>query len=216
MASNGSDYFGQRTSTGRPVLTTHVTAPIGPIISAWKNSPAYMGPDDVSATIMYDGALVGTDPGQWRSSARFVPGSTLGGRVGPSKLRDVMIIGSIPRGADDGVVRPIDGLLGAGKDVLIKALEEMGIDPAMWHDFYVTNMVRFPRIDGGKTKTIYSAWVNECTPFLQQELLLTMPKVILCIGTDSSKYFTGFPVTKAHRKFVPPIGPKASRISPQK
>ena len=25
-----------------------------------------------------------------------------------------------------------------------------------------------------------------------------------------------FPVTKAHRKFVPPIGPKASRISPQK
>ena len=204
------DFFDALVAT-KPVLNPSVLPefPLGPMVKAWVESDTYAGGDNAIESILYGKPIVKSDVDRWRTNAQFIPGCTLGGVIGPGHHRDVMVVGSIPRGdlGSLGTIKPLDGMLGDGKDVLIKALEEVGISERRWKNFYITNMVRFPRLDGGKTKTMYAEWINECKHFLAQELYLIKPRLILCLGTDSSKFFSGFPVTKAQsRVFTYDIG----------
>lgn len=197
-------------NTQTPFLSPEsIDAPVGSMAdSYWKFSGLYEGTGHIVRDILYRPTLVPSGD-KWQRNARFIPGSTFGGEIGPAKQRDVMIVGTLPLQEQDamGILPAIRCLLGDTRDVVQNALLEAGLTQAQIDDFYVTNLVRFPRLDNGIKKTIYAAWKNECAHYLEQELFLVKPKVILAMGTHPSQYFTKYPVTKAvGRVFDYPVG----------
>lgn len=196
-----------------------ITPGLGPVVSSYlKTASSFsdLDPDKLVESILYKDTLLPTKSLGWSNNARFIPGSTFSGCIGPGKRRRVMIIGKIAsyehvrlvqeeassEGAELGLcgqntTPTMDLLLGQGKGILLGAFNEVGITPQEYSEFYVTNLIRFPRLDNGAKKQIPAAWIRECAPFLQQELHLVQPDVILCMGAEPAKYLTKTPVTKA-------------------
>lgn len=122
--------------------------------------------------------------------AKFVPGhqwgadtSEFGGGPLPS---DVLILGKCP-GVEE--VSRRRNLVGPTSQVLIDALGQMGvslIDTASW---YVTNLCKFPmqKSDGAMPKD----HIKDCEILFAQELRLVLPRYILCLGSDASKFLLG-------------------------
>ena len=187
------------------MIDPSLLAPIGPLVKE------YSGDDEAAIvqSILYKETVIPTDPSKYKCAARFIPGATIGGKVGPVTKRKVMIIGKIPsydyisppgsEGAEMGlnIATPLQKLLGAGAGILLGVLKDAGISPKEYNDFYVTNVIRFPRIDANHKKPPPAAWVKECRHYLEQELYLIQPDVILCLGTEASKSITKVAVTKA-------------------
>jgi len=154
--------------------------------------------------MLYNVSLIPAQGKGYDYNIRFIPGATLGGRIGPFPEHEVMIVGSMP-----GMVRSSSSMFG---DALIEAtqlhfgnnraivtavLEETGIPKSEYDKFYVTNMVRFPRPTKSNKGGIRVAWIKECLHLLHQELRIIQPRLILCLGTQASKYFTNYVITKA-------------------
>lgn len=197
---------------GKPIIDPDLIQPgLGPLaLSFMKSSSVYndMEPEEFVRDVLYGEVSVATDPDKYSNAARFIPGATMSGRVGPGRRYKVMVVGKAPAyefgsGRDAGMNlqsitnSSLDMLMGAGKGILLGAFKELGLTPEEYADFYVTNVVRFPRIDGGKTKQTPMTWVNECKHYLQQELHLIQPDFILALGSDAAKVFTKLSVTKA-------------------
>ena len=185
---------------------------IGPLVQGYLNvSDAYdqLHEENIIKRILYSEVVIPTDSEKYDCAARFIPGATMAGIVGPVKKYKVMIIGKmpsydyIPLPKTDGDIlnispaSPVQKLMGAGTEILLGAFKEVGLTYEEYKDFYVTNVIRFPRIDGGAKKTLPAAWSHECKHYLEQELYLVQPDVILCLGTEASKAITKIPVTKA-------------------
>jgi DNA polymerase len=102
---------------------------------------------------------------------------------------DIMFIGEAPGSNEDRDGRPFIGQ--AGK-LLDEMLGKIGLDRK---DVYVTNMVKCrPPSNRDPALTELSA----CAPYLDKQIELISPRVIVCLGRFSfSKFFPGEAISKA-------------------
>jgi len=117
---------------------------------------------------------------------------------GPSHAR-VMFVGEQPGDAEDKAGHPFVGPAGR---LLDRALDAVGIDR---DDVYVTNAVKhFKWAKDARTKrrihkTPSAGEIRACRPWLEHEIALVKPDVIVCLGATAAKALLGrsFSVTKS-------------------
>src|SRR5687768_10772751 len=118
---------------------------------------------------------------------------------------DVMFVGEQPGDQEDKAGRPFVGP--AGK-LLDRALEQAGIDR---ESVYVTNAVKHFKWERGErsTRRIHKkpndAEIRACRPWLDSEIGLVRPRVIVTLGATASQALLGkqFRVTKDRGKPIP-------------
>ena len=112
------------------------------------------------------------------------------------------MIGEQPGNQEDLEGKPFVGP--AGK-LLDRALEEAGIDRAK---VYVTNAVKHFKWEPRGKRRIHkkpnSVEIAACRPWLDAEIAVVKPKVIVCLGATAAQALLGrgFLVTKHRGKFV--------------
>lgn len=137
----------------------------------------------------------------WRNAAQTVFGA------GPARAK-IMLIGEQPGNDEDLDGRPFVGP--AGK-LLDRALEEAGIDRA---EVYVTNAVKHFKWEPRGKRRIHkkpnSAEVAACRPWLEAEIAVVHPHVIICMGATAAQSLLGrdFRVTQHRGEFLEsPLAP---------
>jgi len=119
--------------------------------------------------------------------------------VGP-KSAPMMLIGEQPGDAEDQEGEPFVGPAGS---VLAEALEEAGIRA---EDVYLTNVVKHFRWKAKGRRRLHQTpatrHVRACLPWLEAELALVGPQVLVCLGAIASQALLGrsFRVTKDRGK----------------
>jgi uracil-DNA glycosylase len=120
----------------------------------------------------------------WQAGTQTVFGE------GPARA-DVMLVGEQPGDQEDKEGRPFVGPAGR---VLDEALELAGVDRGR---AYLTNAVKhfkWAREAGGKRrihKTPSAGEVRACFPWLEVEIRLLKPEIILCLGATAAKALLG-------------------------
>jgi uracil-DNA glycosylase family protein len=120
---------------------------------------------------------------------------------GPSKA-EVMLVGEQPGDAEDIAGHPFVGPAGR---LLDKALEEAGIDRSR---VYVTNVVKHFKWEPRGKRRIHSkpngAEIAACRPWLETEILLVKPRVLVALGATAAQALLGksFKVTQQRGRFV--------------
>jgi DNA polymerase len=115
----------------------------------------------------------------------------------------LMLVGEIPGDEEDLAGRPFVGPAGR---LLDKALGAAGIDRK---DAYITNVVKhFKWEPRGKRRLHKSPTPNEvsaCLPWIEMEIELVKPQVLVCLGATSSRALLGrsFRVSQERGRFVP-------------
>jgi DNA polymerase len=118
---------------------------------------------------------------------------------------DVMLVGEQPGDQEDKAGRPFVGP--AGK-LLDRALDEAGIDRST---VYVTNAVKHFKWEGAArgTRRLHKkpndAEIRACRPWLDAEIAVVKPRVIITLGATASQALLGkqFRVTKDRGKAIP-------------
>jgi uracil-DNA glycosylase len=125
----------------------------------------------------------------WRSGTQTVFGE---GATGAT----VMFVGEQPGNDEDLAGRPFVGPAGR---ILDEALAEAGIDRAQT---YVTNAVKHFKWEPRGKRRIHQkpnwAEMTACRPWLETEIELVKPKVVVCLGATAAQSLLGrqFRVTK--------------------
>jgi uracil-DNA glycosylase len=119
---------------------------------------------------------------------------------------DLMLVGEQPGDKEDLAGRPFVGP--AGK-LLDEGLEEAGIDRSK---AFVTNAVKHfkwtPSPRAGSKVRIHAkpnaAEIKACRPWLESELDVVRPKVVVCLGATAAQALLGrqFKVTQQHGQWV--------------
>jgi uracil-DNA glycosylase len=129
---------------------------------------------------------------------------------GPRRA-DVMMVGEQPGDAEDIAGQPFVGPAGR---LLDRALEEAGIDRSR---VYVTNVVKHFKWEPRGKRRIHAkpnaAEIGACRPWLETEIALVRPRVLVCLGATAAQALLGrgFKVTKQRGEFVPsPLAPLAT------
>jgi len=129
---------------------------------------------------------------------------------GPSKA-EVMMVGEQPGDAEDIAGHPFVGP--AGK-LLDRALAEVGIDRRR---VYVTNVVKHFKWEPRGKRRIHakpnSAEIAACRPWLETEIALVKPRVLVCLGATAAQALLGrsFKVSRQRGRFVPsPLAPRVT------
>jgi DNA polymerase len=122
----------------------------------------------------------------------------------------VMLVGEQPGDKEDLAGHPFVGPAGR---MLSEALAEAGIDPS---EVYITNVVKHfnwvPDERGKRRihkKPRYSE-IKACRPWLDAEISVTKPQVIICLGATAAQELLGrdFSVLRQRGQFVPsPLAP---------
>ena len=139
--------------------------------------------------------------GLWKRGTQTVFGE------GPETAR-VLMAGEQPGDQEDVAGRPFVGPAGR---VLDQALDEAGIDRSL---VYVTNAVKhFKWVPRGKRRLHQRPDRDEvaaCMPWLEAEVSLIHPDVIVCLGATAAQALLGsaFRVTRQHGQVFPStLGP---------
>ena len=126
---------------------------------------------------------------------------------GPARA-DVMMVGEQPGDAEDLAGHPFVGP--AGK-LLDRAFEQAGIDRSR---VYVTNVVKHFKWEPRGKRRIHAKpnakEIGACKPWLETEIALVRPRVIVCLGATAAQALLGrgFKVTQQRGAFVPsPLAP---------
>ncbi len=121
---------------------------------------------------------------------------------------DVMFVGEQPGDKEDLTGKPFVGP--AGK-LLDRALTEAGIDRK---SVYVTNVVKHFKWEPRGKRRIHKkpngAEINACRPWLDTEIQLVKPRILVCLGATAAQALLGrdFKVTAHRGEFVPsPLAP---------
>src|SRR5436190_12685342 len=129
---------------------------------------------------------------------------------GPSRA-ELMMVGEQPGDAEDVAGQPFVGP--AGK-LLDRALVEAGIDRRR---VYVTNVVKHFKWEPRGKRRIHakpnSAEIAACRPWLETEIALVKPRILVCLGATAAQALLGaaFKVTKQRGTFVPsPLAPRVT------
>jgi uracil-DNA glycosylase family protein len=115
----------------------------------------------------------------------------------------LMLVGEQPGDAEDLAGQPFVGP--AGK-LLDRALVEAGIDRAR---VYVTNVVKHFKWEPRGKRRIHkkpnAAEIAACRPWLETEIALAKPHVIVCLGATAAQALLGraFKVSQHRGRFVP-------------
>jgi uracil-DNA glycosylase family protein len=115
----------------------------------------------------------------------------------------VMLVGEQPGDAEDLAGHPFVGP--AGK-LLDRALEEAGIDRRL---VYVTNVVKHFKWEPRGKRRIHTkpnaGEIGACRPWLETEIALVKPRVIVCLGATAAQALLGktFKVSRQRGLFVP-------------
>ena len=121
---------------------------------------------------------------------------------GPRKA-EMMLVGEQPGDAEDLAGHPFVGP--AGK-LLDRALEEAGIDRKL---VYVTNVVKHFKWEPRGKRRIHAkpnaAEIGACRPWLETEIALVKPRVLVCLGATAAQALLGktFRVSRQRGEFVP-------------
>lgn len=110
---------------------------------------------------------------------------------GPARAR-VMVVGQMPGQEELNRRR---NFIGPPAQLLREALEAMGVRD--YGDWYVTNLVRWGRIDPG-IDAIPKAWVADCLPLLSVELRLVRPDYVLLLGAEAVAAVLGAGTSLSH------------------
>jgi DNA polymerase len=119
-----------------------------------------------------------------------------------SKRATVMFVGEQPGDQEDLQGEPFVGPAGR---ILDKGLEQAGIDR---RKVYITNVVKhFKWMPKGKRrihKKPNREEINACRPWLEAEIALVKPKIVVCLGATAAQALLGaaFRVTKERGRFV--------------
>lgn len=121
---------------------------------------------------------------------------------GPGKA-DVMFVGEQPGDAEDIAGQPFVGP--AGK-LLDRALAGAGIDRRV---VYLTNVVKHFKFEPRGKRRIHAkpngAEIAACRPWLETEIALVKPRVLVCLGATAAQALLGkgFKVSHQRGTFVP-------------
>lgn len=138
----------------------------------------------------------------WRNATQTVFGE------GPAHP-NVVLVGEQPGDKEDVAGHPFVGPAGR---VLDEALEAVGIDRRR---AYVTNAVKHFKWERGSRQRRIHAKPNQleihaCRPWLEAELAVLRPKVLLCLGSTAAQALLGrtFRVTVHRGEWIPsPLAP---------
>jgi uracil-DNA glycosylase len=125
----------------------------------------------------------------WRNAAQTVFGE------GPSDAQ-MMFVGEQPGDQEDKAGRPFVGPAGR---IFDQALEQVGIDRS---SVYVTNAVKHFKWQPRGKRRIHqkpnAAELAACRPWLDAELAVVQPRVLVCLGATAAQALLGraFRVTK--------------------
>jgi uracil-DNA glycosylase len=119
----------------------------------------------------------------WRTGTQTVFGA------GPAAAR-VMFVGEQPGDREDRAGEPFVGPAG---EVLAKALEEAGIER---RDVYITNVVKHFKWRPGRGKRRLhqrpnAEEIEACRPWLESELNVVRPEIVVCLGATAAKALLG-------------------------
>ena len=105
---------------------------------------------------------------------------------------EVMFVGEQPGDQEDLAGHPFVGPAGR---ILDRAVEEAGLRRA---DVYVTNAVKHfkwePLGKRRKHKKPYTTEIEACRPWLEAELSVVSPKLVVCLGSTAAQAVFGRPV----------------------
>jgi uracil-DNA glycosylase len=129
---------------------------------------------------------------------------------GPVRAK-MMMVGEQPGDAEDLAGHPFVGPAG---QLLDRALAEAGIDRKA---VYVTNVVKHFKFEPRGKRRIHakpnSAEIAACRPWLETEILLVKPRVLVCLGATAAQTLLGrgFRVSTQRGTFVPsPLAPRVT------
>jgi uracil-DNA glycosylase family protein len=165
-------------------------------MAAVKPSAAAFVPEERSLEAARAAAAACKGCPLWRAATQTVFGD--GARHAP-----LMLVGESPGDQEDIAGRPFVGPAGR---LLDRALAVAGIDRA---DAYVTNAVKHfkwePRGKRRLHKTPTPNEVGACLPWLELEIELVKPLVLVCLGATASRALLGrsFRVSQDRGRFVP-------------
>jgi len=132
----------------------------------------------------------------YKNATQAVPGE------GPSHAR-VMLVGEQPGDKEDLAGKPFVGPAGA---VLDKALQAAGIAR---DEIYVTNMVKHFKWEPRGKRRIHkkpnAMEIAACRPWLEAELAVTRPRVVVLLGATAAQALLGksFKVTQRRGELIP-------------
>jgi DNA polymerase len=132
----------------------------------------------------------------WKSGTQTVFGE------GPSRC-GVMLVGEKPGDREDIAGRPFVGPAGG---LLDAALEEAGISRGQ---VYVTNVVKHFKWEARGKRRIHkkpnSVEISACLPWLEAEIALVQPDLIVCLGATAAQALLGkaFRVTRHRGEIIP-------------
>ena len=116
---------------------------------------------------------------------------------GPKKA-EVMLVGEQPGDAEDLAGHPFVGP--AGK-LLDRALEEAGIDRRL---VYVTNVVKHFKWEPRGKRRIHAkpnaGEIAACRPWLETEIALVQPRVLVCLGAPAAQALLGTSCTVSQQR----------------
>jgi DNA polymerase len=119
-----------------------------------------------------------------------------------SRRASVVFVGEQPGNEEDLSGKPFVGPAGR---LLNEALVEAGIDRAQT---YVTNVVKHFKWEPRGKRRIHkkpnASEITACRPWLEAEISLVKPKVIVCLGATAAQALLGaqFKVTKQRGQFI--------------
>ena len=129
---------------------------------------------------------------------------------GPRRAQ-IMMVGEQPGDAEDLAGLPFVGP--AGK-LLDRALEEAGIDRGI---VYVTNVVKHFKWEPRGKRRLHSkpnsAEIAACRPWLETEIALVKPRILVCLGATAAQALLGktFKVSRQRGELIPtPLAPVAT------
>jgi uracil-DNA glycosylase len=120
---------------------------------------------------------------------------------GPRRA-DVMMVGEQPGDVEDVEGHPFVGPAGR---LLDRALEQAGIDRRL---VYLTNVVKHFKWEPRGKRRIHAkpntAEVSACRPWLEAEILLVKPRILVCLGAVAAQALLGrsFKVSAERGRFV--------------
>ncbi len=131
----------------------------------------------------------------WERGTRTVFG-------GGTRAARLMLVGEQPGDQEDQIGKPFVGPAGR---LLDRALEAAGIDRAVT---YVTNVVKHFKWEPRGKRRIHAkpnqAEIQACRPWLDAEIALVKPRVLVCLGATAAQALLGrqFKVSEQRGRFV--------------
>ncbi len=120
-----------------------------------------------------------------------------------TETAELMLVGEQPGDKEDLAGRPFVGPAGR---ILDQGLEEAGIDRSK---VYVTNAVKHFKWEARGKRRLHkrpdAAEISACRPWLDREIELVQPRVVVCLGATAAQALLGraFKVTRQRGELFP-------------